>query len=411
MSPPGTRTSPSTARSPRRRKARVDIAATSLWLSWYEILANSSHMDLNSGTCHSFAFNGAHRGSTAISIPKQANCNLPSQLMSYRRNMTKETDTTYHFPPELFALLVDGIPVLNRSKRDVLLFFRGAGVSGAMTEDLAERLKSEPDEINKYEITRTVLERLNAKGENSLRERPEIIKRVVEFSSFDTCWPDDRMAARGYVDSIRDVVNQKDTFTRLAKERDHEREARLKETRQAAKAKQERLARIEAAKLEFYSLFGSEVTPQNRGRILESVLNSVFAAHEILVTEAFHLVGSTGEGIIEQIDGVISLNNHLYLVEMKWYATPVGVPEISEHLVRLMGRSESRGIFISASEYAETAISTTRDFLQQKLLILTNLEEIVMALDQQAELGEFLQMKVDAAITHKNPYFKPYGSH
>jgi len=47
-------------------------------------------------------------------------------------------DITFHYPPELFSLLVDVIPLLNRSKPDVLTFFRGAGVSNDMTSDISE---------------------------------------------------------------------------------------------------------------------------------------------------------------------------------------------------------------------------------------------------------------------------------
>jgi len=32
-------------------------------------------------------------------------------------------DITFHYPPELFNLLVDVVPLLNRSKQDVLVFF------------------------------------------------------------------------------------------------------------------------------------------------------------------------------------------------------------------------------------------------------------------------------------------------
>ena len=46
----------------------------------------------------------------------------------------------YHYPPELFQLLVDTIPRLCRSKRDVLIFFRGAGVKTYMLAELEERL-------------------------------------------------------------------------------------------------------------------------------------------------------------------------------------------------------------------------------------------------------------------------------
>ena len=61
-------------------------------------------------------------------------------------------DNTFHYPPELFNLLVDAVPVLNRSKADVLMFFRGAGVADDMLSDLVERLKTQPDDIKKYEI-------------------------------------------------------------------------------------------------------------------------------------------------------------------------------------------------------------------------------------------------------------------
>jgi len=121
-------------------------------------------------------------------------------------------DISYHYPPELFNLLVDVVPLLNRPKRDVLMFFPGAGVADAVTSDLAAQLQTAKDEINKYEIVRTVLERLNAKGEGDLRERREVLRRVVEFANFDTCWPSDQLKAKGLVASIREVVNpiQKD---------------------------------------------------------------------------------------------------------------------------------------------------------------------------------------------------------
>jgi hypothetical protein len=57
---------------------------------------------------------------------------------------SRSNDITFHYPPELFNLLVDVVPLLSRSKRDVLLFFRGAGVPDAITADLSARLKSEP---------------------------------------------------------------------------------------------------------------------------------------------------------------------------------------------------------------------------------------------------------------------------
>lgn len=322
--------------------------------------------------------------------------------------MAAQVDITFHYPPELFNLLVDTIPLLNRSKKDVLLFFRGAAVPSSMLDDIFKQLQSDAAKVNKYEIVRTVLDRLNAKGEAALRERREVLRRIVEFSNFDSCWPADQLKAKGLVAAIRDVVNQKDAFTRMKQEREQERDARLEQARQSAQAKQERAAKIENAKKEFYGLFGADITRQVRGKKLEVALNNLFQAYGVLVQDAFHLVGDTGEGIVEQIDGVIELKGILHFVEMKWYQEPLGKAEIAEHLVRLISRAEARGIFISAAEYTEPAIYTAREFLTHKLVALANLQEIVQLLERQADLGDFLLQKIHAAQIHKNPYFKPF---
>jgi restriction system protein len=316
-------------------------------------------------------------------------------------------DISFHYPPELFNLLVDTIPLLNRSKKHVLLFFRGAGVSGDLIDDLAKRLKAAPSELNKFEMVRTILDSLNTRGEATLRERREVLRRVVEFANFDTCWPSDQLKAKGLVAGIRDVVNQKDTFTRINQEREQERKQRLAQTEDATRIRRERLAKIEAAKNEFYALFGSSLTRQARGKKLEMALNNLFAAYGILVQDAFHIVGDCGEGIVEQIDGVVELKGALHFVEMKWYDAPVGKGEISEHLVRLFSRAEARGIFISASGYTDPAIQTSREFLQHKVIVLASLQEIVRLLEQQGDLADFFQKKNQAAQIHKNPYFNP----
>jgi hypothetical protein len=75
--------------------------------------------------------------------------------------MIAATDTTFHYPPELFNLLIDTIPLRNRSKKDVVLFFQGAGVPNVMLQDIRSRLREDPLKVDKFEIVRTVLERLN----------------------------------------------------------------------------------------------------------------------------------------------------------------------------------------------------------------------------------------------------------
>lgn len=313
-------------------------------------------------------------------------------------------DITFHYPPELLNLLVDTIPRLCRSKQDTLLFLKGAGIADDLIGDLRRRLQADRQSITKFEIVRTVLTRLNERGEATLRERREVVKRVVEFDDFSACWNNDRLEAQGLVSQIQRLVNVKDSFTRMSNERERERQQVIARRDAEMRRTQERLRAIEETKTEFFALFG-ETDPNKRGKALETVLNRLFKVYSISVSEAFTLTGDAGEGVIEQIDGVIELDGHLYFVELKWWNAPLGVPQISQHLVRIYHRAQARAIVISASEYTAPAIATCKEALVNgKVVTLCTLQELVALLDAGRDLREFLRSKVNTTIVEKNPF-------
>lgn len=315
-------------------------------------------------------------------------------------------EETFHYPPELLNLLIDTIPLLCRSKRDVILFFKGAGVQPPITNDLLRKINKDKDSITKYEIARTVLVRLNERGEGALRERREILKRVTEFEDFSTCWPSDQLKAKGLVGEIRRVINVKDSFTRMNLEREAEIKKRQAETQIKQKEEKKRRERILSIKVDLFALF-KETNSQKRGKALEGVLNRLFDVDRILIREAFTINGLNGEGIIEQIDGVIELEGRIYLVEMKWWDKALGPGEVSPHLVRVFSRDQANGIFISNSDFTPAAIDTCREALRQKVVVLCKLEEIVFLLEREEDFIKFLKEKIRAAIVHKNPFYEP----
>lgn len=315
-------------------------------------------------------------------------------------------DITFHYPPELMNLLIDVVPLLNRSKQDVFLFFKGAGVSETHMYVPLQQWQENRDSINKYEIVRQVLTRLNEQGETCLRERREILKRVVEFENFSVCWESDQLKAKGLVAEIRDVVNVKDSFTRMNLERERERQERLQREQAEKEALRKRLEAIEKVKQDLFNLFAL-TNAQARGKALEGVLNRLFTTFDMGVREAFALVGDSGEGTVEQIDGVVEIDGHLYFVEMKWWSAPLGVPEVSQHLVRVYHRAEGRAIIISASDFTDPAVLTCKDALQQKVVVLCTLQEIVTLLERREDLRAFVQKKVQAAIVEKDPFCQP----
>lgn len=317
------------------------------------------------------------------------------------------SNTIFHYPPELLNLLVDTIPLLNRSKKDVVLFFKGAGVKDDLMIDIARRVQFSPMEINKYEIARTILTRLNEKGEALLRERREVLKRVVEFESFESCWESDRLKAKGLVHEVRQVVNVKDTFTRMKNEKE----------KIEQKSREEYLKKVEEAKKLAHAkiLFHEEISKlyfmqdrQKRGKLFEAVLNQLFKSFGILVKDAFTLSGDNNEGIIEQIDGVIELDGQLYLVEMKWWGEAVGRDEIANHLSRIFIRGEARGIFISVKGFTAPAIKLSQEALNKAFIVLCDLNEILSMLSLGGDLKHLFKQKIQKAIIEKNPY-SPYN--
>lgn len=311
-------------------------------------------------------------------------------------------DITFQYPPELMNLLIDTIPLLNRSKNDVLLFFRGAGVPNSLLNDIAQKIQLNSNSVNKYEIARIILIRLNEKGEPALRQRREILKRVTEFESFSTCWPNDQLKARGLVSEISKVVNIKDSFTRINLEREKERKIHQAEYKKRIDAEKQKREAIQNIHNELSSLFG-EKDSWKRGKKLEPILNKLFNTFDILIKDAFTLKGKEGEGIVEQIDGVVEIDNHVYLVEMKWMKEPIGSGEISQHLLRVYNRGEVRGIFISASHYTKAAINNCIEALHHSVFVLCELREIVFALEREKDMKEFFREKVNAALLEKKP--------
>jgi restriction system protein len=313
---------------------------------------------------------------------------------------------TYHYPPELMRLLRDTISLLCRSKPDVISFLRGCGVPDVMLGDLQRQVQVDPNAIKKYEITGTVLEQLNTQyrdgNDRALGPLREITRRVVEFENFSACWPDDQLKARGLVAEVRSLVGTKDAFTQMRQERERERAARMAE----AAAKAERIQQRQAERRSLHQQLAglaSWTNPQARGKALEGILNCVFALDGMLVRESFAINAEDG-GTGEQIDGMVALDGHDYMVEMKWWQPPIEINAVSRHLVRLYGRAEMRGLMISASGYTPPAIEECKRALTNRVIVLSDLHEVMLVLDRDGDLADWLRRKVRAATVDRQPY-------
>ncbi len=314
-------------------------------------------------------------------------------------------DQAYHYPPELLEMLTEVIPCLFKSKQGVIDFFRGAGTPAPFLAEWQSKVRTDRDSVKKHEIARDVLRRLNEGGDKTLAQRREVVKRVSEFEDFSTCYENDRYKAQGLVVQIQKVVNVKDSFTRINLERGKERKERQAAYTASVEAKQKEAKERTAVKESLYKLF-AETDPYKRGEQLEGILNSLFSFAGFLIREAFTLKGDRGQGIIEQIDGVVEIDGMLYLVEMKWWDKPIGRQEIAPHLVSVYGRGNVGGIFISYSGFSTAAIEDAKTGLVQKVFVLTELQEIIQVIDREANLTAFFKEKISRAKSDRNPFYK-----
>lgn len=312
----------------------------------------------------------------------------------------------FHYPPDVFNLLVDTIPRLCKSKQDVLLFLKGAGVHDADLADMQAQVRRNRDAVNKFEITRDVLTKVNVRGEAALRARREIVKRVVDFEEFSMCWPGDLDRAKANVADLRKIVRAKDAFTKMQNAHDELQAQKAAEARAVHEAKVEQKRKIADVRDRLNALFGMDSEPQKRGKLLEGVLNDLFRAYGIYVKEDFKRFDQSGAVVVEQIDGVIEFEGHTYLVEMKWLKDPVGVNELSSHFMRLFARPDVRGLFISTSDFASTCIAECYTHSANKTMVLSSLREFVLLLMSERDLLQMLRTKVRAAVMDKKPFFE-----
>ncbi|RAS64789.1 restriction endonuclease [Lentzea atacamensis] len=311
----------------------------------------------------------------------------------------------YHYPPDLISALIDTIPLLGRSKNDTIVFFRECGIAEVHLADLQSRLAADRNSISKYEIARTIIARVNEEGDSGLRARREIIRRVVEWEDFSTCWADKAAAARGHVTRVRQLVDAKDAFARMQQERDRECEERLRPQREAVEEAARQRAARRALYDELVTLFGMKA-PRLRGLKLEGLLNRIFKLDGLGVRESFTLTTDSGQ-IGEQIDGLIELENQPFLVEVKWWKDALGVDGVAQHLVRVYSRAGVHGLIISASGFADTSVDQCRQALAQKTIVLAELREIVYLLERDGDFAEWLRVKARAAAVDRKPLHLP----
>lgn len=102
---------------------------------------------------------------------------------------------------------------------------------------------------------------------------------------------------------------------------------------------------------------------QERGYAFEKLFVELMKISGIPVEEPFKIIG-------EQIDGAIKYGGHFYLLELKWTKSKSAHKEISSLYLKVEGKMEVRGIFISMNGYSSEIIQSLPIGKKLKTLLL-----------------------------------------
>ena len=309
-------------------------------------------------------------------------------------------DSSYRYPHELLELLVDTLPRLVRSKTGLIDFFEDAGTPGELLAGWRAGVEADRHGVNKYHITRSVLRSLNELEDRARPVRREILRRIATSKDFSACWDDDREKAETLVAWVREVASDKDarTWGVSLEETFRSRQAIASYERRLESVESRRRA-LEELKRDVYRVFG--LPEKCRGPALAAALPRLFEHFGVPARGPFVITSAGGSGPVD-------FQGQAYLVEMRWQAGPVDAREIADHFVRVYGRPELAGLFISASGFTPGAIAECVHALEERTCLLCELEELIGVLDAGADLAELLARKILAARRQRNPLVRPF---
>lgn len=281
-------------------------------------------------------------------------------------------------PAEAYEALADAVAKIMWHKQALERYLRLA------LREQPELLAGLPFAATKREVANELVDQLSRR---ELRYRDFTLSFMLEIANIDD-FPNIRSAkdrpellpaAREAVDRLARIVKP------LAADNAAAEQARLQaETNRAnALALKERTRHLSEIKSEFLSL-ESAVSPQQRGRDFEKLLDRLFIHYDLEPRLAYNVAA-------DQIDGAISFDSDDYIVEAKWTATTV-----ERHAADAFAMKVSRsgknglGLFVSSSGFSSGFKET---YARATPFITLDGVDLYAVLDDRFRLDDLLRAK------------------
>ena len=154
--------------------------------------------------------------------------------------------------------------------------------------------------------------------------------------------------------------------------------------------------------LNMYEELEKSKDPQQRGYLLQNLLNMMFKLYKIPAIPSF----TRNEGA-EQIDGGFNLESKHYLVECRWRKKPANTTQLGAFYAKVDGSGgQPMGLFLTINGWSNKVEPTLKE-KPNKCIILMDGNDLCSVLTGKINLKEFIMAKCQQ-LTFKNEPF--YGA-
>ncbi len=233
-------------------------------------------------------------------------------------------------------------------------------------------------------------------GEDGLGPMRRLIRAVLNIPSFDHLRQlDDGAAkvqsARRSVEALRSAVLKHDESFARNREESGPASSKIAEV---VRKRNEEIAQLSRRFQELVVISDH----QERGRLFETFLHDLFAAHDLNPRGSFKIVG-------EQIDGALEFEGTQFLLEAKWEKKRQRAAPLDSFSKKVERKLENTlGLFISLEGYTDEGLAAIRG--GRPALILMDGEELALVLQGMVDFRELLKQKVRHAAQTGDPYFR-----
>lgn len=286
-------------------------------------------------------------------------------------------------PLDIRIAMRDCILAIFWPRKDIIKFLADVGCD-------ADLLPPPETDLPRHVIIDVVFSGLTARPDRGHPAFQPMIDALAHWSHFDPYYFDklvklDRAEAQQKIAHLKGAVERRNSST-------------INRRVAASKAKQSQSQAndLSALKQAFTKIYGTDLTPQARGKLFEKFLQELFRRQSVKMRDPFRIVG-------EEIDGTFKFEGENYIMEAKWQDSGASTDQLYKFAYKVDGKMQGRGLFISVNGFSNEAL---RALVHGKMIqtILMDGSDLSAVLEQRISLEAMLDYKIRAAQTRGEVY-------